>query len=678
MSDESIPKPSSIPRPHTTPTKSQSHMTLYGYKSPRDGEAGVPSPRASPMGRSNPLRMSSREELQALKDEIEQKESLLSSIKGETMTLRTTVQRFEVQHQTLEEDLVDKQRDLKILTNRMDSLKTDSVNNKKDAERHYELKYKEMKLQNDTAMYNLEKLYKTEIERILADKVGKIQEEKLYFQQQVKDMNEDVDSDSAKLEQSLKELVDDMKRKENEVRSFMAKDLEELEEEEKSLDTELGKVEMEIEMLKNKLLELKQEEDSKSQELDSNKLQNSQRSADLKELEMKYSEMQKYIHLTNENISKLKTDLEVEKTQTKKYEDALLLEEEKRRKAHNKLQELKGNIRVFCRIRPMLPFESNESMLRVQVPDNDEVKQEIYIEDSKARASSNGEIKRHHFNFDKVFQQSSTNPEIFEEISQLVQSALYGFNVCIFAYGQTGSGKTYTMSSEDGIIPLTVNQIFETCDKLRTRDYKFKIFGEFLQIYNETIMDLINGSEQKHEIKHDQQSKTTYITNLTRIQFESPEDMNKTLHRALDNRSIATTKSNERSSRSHTVCIIRIEVTNPTTQESYSSVLNLIDLAGSERIAQSQVVGDRLKETQAINKSLSCLGDVIHALGDESSKHVPFRNSKLTYLLQYSLMEDSKTLMFVNVSPLEKHISETINSLRFATKVNNTGLQRKT
>ncbi|CAI4212922.1 unnamed protein product [Parascedosporium putredinis] len=143
------------------------------------------------------------------------------------------------------------------------------------------------------------------------------------------------------------------------------------------------------------------------------------------------------------------------------------------------------------------------------------------------------------------------------------------------------------------------------------------------------------------------------------------------LAEAQNNRTVAATKANERSSRSHSVFILRLVGENSATGERCEGTLNLVDLAGSERLKHSQVEGDRMRETQNINKSLSCLGDVIDALG-RGSAHVPYRNSKLTHLLQYSLGGNSKTLMFVMVSPLEAHLKETLTSLRFAAKVHNT------
>ena len=159
--------------------------------------------------------------------------------------------------------------------------------------------------------------------------------------------------------------------------------------------------------------------------------------------------------------------------------------------------------------------------------------------------------------------------------------------------------------------------------------------------------------------------------------FNSPDEVYTILKKASENRAVASTLCNEHSSRSHSVFTIRIAGKNSITQESLDGTLNLIDLAGSERLSSSGSTGDRLKETQAINKSLSALGDVITALANKDS-HIPYRNSKLTYLLQNSLGNydnlilggNSKTLMFVNISPLTQNLSETLCSLRFASKVN--------
>ena len=164
--------------------------------------------------------------------------------------------------------------------------------------------------------------------------------------------------------------------------------------------------------------------------------------------------------------------------------------------------------------------------------------------------------------------------------------------------------------------------------------WQYQVSGSFVEVYNENINVLLGRPEdfdkKKHEIRHDMQKSTTTITDVIETPLESAEHFGTVLARALENRSIAATKANERSSRSHSVCILRIEGQNPITGESCSSTLNLVDLAGSERLAHSQATGAQLKETQNINKSLSCLKDVIAALGDaKEGSHVPYRNSKV-------------------------------------------------
>ncbi|KAF2674060.1 carboxy-terminal kinesin 2 [Microthyrium microscopicum] len=356
--------------------------------------------------------------------------------------------------------------------------------------------------------------------------------------------------------------------------------------------------------------------------------------------------------------------------------EKLRAEETLRRKLHNQVQELKGNIRVFCRVRPTLEDEEEENA-KIKYPDLDDEAKEVVIFGAETK-SALGNVTRpqHPFSFDRVFGPSSTNGEIFDEISQLIQSALDGYNVCIFCYGQTGSGKTYTMSSSDGMIPRAVRQIYGWAKALEEKGWSYKMEGSFVEVYNENLNDLLGRAEEfdkkKHEIRHDMQKMKTTITDVTIMPLDSPEAVEGVLNRADRNRSVAATKANQRSSRSHSVFILTLVGENSITGERSEGTLNLVDLAGSERLAHSQAEGQRLKETQNINKSLSCLGDVIGALGRGDSGHIPYRNSKLTYLLQHSLGGNSKTLMFVMISPLQAHLSETVTSLKFATKVHNT------
>ncbi|KAL2152340.1 hypothetical protein VTH82DRAFT_5524 [Thermothelomyces myriococcoides] len=353
----------------------------------------------------------------------------------------------------------------------------------------------------------------------------------------------------------------------------------------------------------------------------------------------------------------------------------LIKEETERRVLFNKYQELKGNIRVMCRVRPILDPSEGEGA-KIAFPDT-KTSSQIDITGPEEK-SSLGVVTRKviPFEFDRVFDPSVRNEEVFGEISQLVQSALDGYNVCIFCYGQTGSGKTYTMSSPDGMIPRATHMIYDNITKLQEKSWTYTMEGSFVEVYNEELHDLLTPSREadprkKLEIRHDDVRKQTTVVNCKTVALDSPEKVEAMLKQAQSNRSVAATKANERSSRSHSVFILKLVGENSATNERCEGTLNLVDLAGSERLKHSQAEGDRMKETQNINKSLACLGDVIEALG-RGSAHVPYRNSKLTHLLQYSLGGNSKTLMFVMISPLEAHLKETITSLRFATKVHNT------
>ncbi|KAL4803468.1 P-loop containing nucleoside triphosphate hydrolase protein [Aspergillus unguis] len=364
--------------------------------------------------------------------------------------------------------------------------------------------------------------------------------------------------------------------------------------------------------------------------------------------------------------------------ETNAAKEKLRREETLRRKLHNQVQELKGNIRVFCRVRPTLPNEGVSNGAQFTYPDETEDSKEINIVGPEEKSSLGAVTrKNHNFSFDHVFGPSAQNSDVFDEISQLVQSALDGYNVCIFCYGQTGSGKTHTMSSLDGMIPRAVHQIYETATGLEEKGWRYTMEGNFVEVYNENLNDLLGKAEEldkkKLEIRHDMQKGKTIITDVTTVQLDSPEMVESLLKRAAANRSVAATKANERSSRSHSVFILKLIGENYITGERSEGTLNLVDLAGSERLSHSGATGERLRETQNINRSLSCLGDVIAALGQgKEGGHIPYRNSKLTYLLQFSLGGNSKTLMFVMVSPLQAHLSETLTSLKFATKVHNT------
>ncbi|XP_045399842.1 kinesin-like protein KIFC1 isoform X2 [Lemur catta] len=368
--------------------------------------------------------------------------------------------------------------------------------------------------------------------------------------------------------------------------------------------------------------------------------------------------------------------------------------EMERRRLHNQLQELKGNIRVFCRVRPVLPGEPappsgfllypsgpggpSDPPTRLTLSRTDERRGTL----SRAPAPTTC----HDFSFDRVFPPGSGQDEVFEEISMLVQSALDGYPVCIFAYGQTGSGKTFTMeggpggdSQLQGLIPRALRHLFSVVQELSGQGWTYSFVASYVEIYNETVRDLLatgtrKGQGSECEIRRaGPESEELTVTNARYVPVSCEKEVEALLRLAHQNRAVARTAQNERSSRSHSVFQLQISGEHSSRGVQCGARLSFVDLAGSERLDPGLVLGpgerERLRETQAINSSLSTLGLVIMALSNKES-HVPYRNSKLTYLLQNSLGGSAKMLMFVNISPLEENASETLNSLRFASKVN--------
>lgn len=340
-----------------------------------------------------------------------------------------------------------------------------------------------------------------------------------------------------------------------------------------------------------------------------------------------------------------------------------------RKKLHNELVELKGNIRVYCRVRPVIKEDGGgRNAENVITFDEDD--------DAILNVFSKGANKP--FEMDKVFKPESTQEQVFEEVKSLVVSCIDGYNVCIFAYGQTGSGKTFTMegpSSNPGINQRALMLLF---DETRDRgvDWSYSINVSVIEIYNEMIRDLL-GDDPSAKLEVKQGRDGLFVPGLTEIQVTDVDELNEVFAIGKRNRATAITDMNEHSSRSHALLCVTVIGVNKTTGHRTTGKLNLVDLAGSERVSKSGSEGARMKEAQNINKSLSSLGDVIHSLKNKNS-HIPYRNSKLTYLLQESLGGDSKTLMVVQIAPVEKNVSETVCSLNFAQRVRTVELGQAT
>ncbi|CAO2161764.1 unnamed protein product [Urochloa humidicola] len=329
------------------------------------------------------------------------------------------------------------------------------------------------------------------------------------------------------------------------------------------------------------------------------------------------------------------------------------------RNLYNMLQELRGNIRVFCRIRPPLYSESISSIEHVGHDGSVMVCDPVKLQST-----------RKIFQFNKVFGLTTTQDEVYKETQPLIRSVMDGYNVCIFAYGQTGSGKTHTMYGPSGGLPkdfginyMALNDLFNISTS--REDVKYDIRVQMVEVYNEQVRDLlIPDIDFTLDIRTSSNNGLLNLPDAKICQVQSPSDVINLMRLGEKHRASSSTAMNHRSSRSHSILTVLVNGKDIGGNVSRSS-LHLVDLAGSERVDKSEATGERLKEAQHINKSLSCLGDVINALAQKNS-HIPYRNSKLTQLLQSSLGGNAKTLMFAHISPEAESYAETLSTLKFA------------
>lgn len=284
------------------------------------------------------------------------------------------------------------------------------------------------------------------------------------------------------------------------------------------------------------------------------------------------------------------------------------------------------------------------------------------------------------FTFDTVFGPESKQLDVYNLTARpIIDSVLEGYNGTIFAYGQTGTGKTFTMEGVRavpelrGIIPNSFAHIFGHIAKAEG-DTRFLVRVSYLEIYNEEVRDLLGKDQtQRLEVK-ERPDVGVYIKDLSAYVVNNADDMDRIMTLGHKNRSVGATNMNEHSSRSHAIFTITIECSEKGVDGNIHvrmGKLHLVDLAGSERQAKTGATGQRLKEATKINLSLSTLGNVISALVDGKSTHVPYRNSKLTRLLQDSLGGNSKTMMCANIGPADYNYDETISTLRYANRAKN-------
>ncbi|CAD8173626.1 unnamed protein product [Paramecium octaurelia] len=358
-------------------------------------------------------------------------------------------------------------------------------------------------------------------------------------------------------------------------------------------------------------------------------------------------------------------------------------------------------VKVAVRLRPLIDEELICKDKSICVETIDPNKKLIIIKK---------DFEKRQFQFDSVFDSKATQNQVYNDIARgVVGSVIKGFNGTIFCYGQTGTGKTYTMmgrldSDEKGITPRTFEQIFNEIQADTNNIYTVQL--GYLQIYMEMLLDLIRPDNQDVKIR-ECPDNGVFVSGLEWMEVESPQECLSIMNFAEKNKVVAFTNLNAHSSRSHSMLVIKVEKRQskqhsrsmtiskkPSSKlQNYSQdmitetdesilpsgncvgTLYLVDLAGSERIKKSRATGDRLSEARSINYSLTALGKCIHALTGPKSTFVPFRDSKLTRILQDALGGNCKTALIVNIGPAGKHVEETLSSLTFgmrAMKVTNT------
>ncbi|ETN41020.1 uncharacterized protein HMPREF1541_02953 [Cyphellophora europaea CBS 101466] len=317
-----------------------------------------------------------------------------------------------------------------------------------------------------------------------------------------------------------------------------------------------------------------------------------------------------------------------------------------------------NNIKVVARFRPQNKVENangGEPIVRFEGDDT------VSLNSTETTAP---------FTYDRVFGMSSQQGDIFDfSIRNTVEDVMNGYNGTVFAYGQTGAGKSYTMMGEmddpvkKGIIPRIVEQIFDAIMVHGSASIEYTVGISYLEIYMERIRDLLNPINDNLPIHEG--PKGPYVKGLREIYVGEVAEVYTAMHLGQRARVTASTNMNLESSRSHSIFVVTINQKDVNTGSQKSGMLYLVDLAGSEKVGKTGATGQTLEEAKKINKSLSALGMVINALTDGKSSHVPYRDSKLTRILQESLGGNSRTTLIINCSPSSYNDAETVSTLRF-------------
>ena len=409
----------------------------------------------------------------------------------------------------------------------------------------------------------------------------------------------------------------------------------------------------------------------KTKQLQKNQLVEQTKQLQSKKSESKLQKLEnKPVIITNtrnkseKNIFKSQNEVsqnQINQNTNNQIKDLIIIESESN-KERNK------NIKVYARFRPLNEMEisllnNNIGWITPEYQDDN-----IIIMKNRNYNITKDNVPL--FKFDKVFKETTPQIEIYENIGkEIVKDVMDGYNGTIFAYGQSGSGKTYTMYGSNiydddfkGVIPRIIYDIFDYVESADENiSFQFKL--SVVQIYKEVIYDLL--TREKNLVIKESPSRGIFIDNLSEVYLSSIDDFLYYAEIAESNRKVGETKLNQNSSRSHSIMII--EVTQQFKKENIikKGILNLVDLAGSEKVSKTGAVGETLEEAKKINLSLSALGNVIHAL-TSNAEHIPYRDSKLTRILQESLGGNYKTSLIVTCSPHSYNLDECISSLQFA------------
>ena len=332
-----------------------------------------------------------------------------------------------------------------------------------------------------------------------------------------------------------------------------------------------------------------------------------------------------------------------------------------------------ANVKVYCRIRPENEKEKQSGMKTCITPTSEnsvKIITEAVGVDTGKDSSKNKSENFQTFTYDSVFPPETEQEKIFNIVAKpLINSALEGINGTLFCYGQTASGKTYTMEGIHndpkimGVIPRMMQYIFILIEKANS-EIEYSVKCQYYQIYNEKIQDLLDIRKKDLSIREDK-NKGIWVEDCTEIYVSSQEEMYAVFKEGSNNRTVSATNMNKGSSRSHSLFVVTIFQRNTITGSSKTGRIYFVDLAGSEKMSKTGIEsGKGLKEAQNINKSLMTLGMVINSL-TEGAKHIPYRDSKLTRVLQESLGGNSMTNLVITVSPNFLNQSETLSTLRF-------------